>query len=199
MTPPVRRVLGAAVIAAALLGVVVSAPAPAVAAPGCPRTTVGHDIAKADVVFRGVVTKARPVHGAGAQRTRSYKVAADRVYKASLVTRSVRVTASAAPSRCTLPKLTKGTRYLFFVNESGATLMATTATARATRHLTNQVVKRLGNGNQPENTPPAPAELTKVAHASPPRLSRLLAPGAAVVILSLLGLLVVNRLGRRTA
>ncbi len=77
--------------------------------------------------------------------------------------------------------------------------MATTATARATKHLTRQIVKRLGKPHRPESTPPAQAELTRVAHASPPSLSRLLAPGAAVLILSLLGLLVVNRLGRRTA
>ena len=43
----------------------------------------------------------------------------------------------------------------------------------------------------------ATAEFTRVAHADPPPLSRLLAPGAALLIISLLGLLVVGRLGRR--
>jgi hypothetical protein len=201
MTQPGRRILGAAVTTAALLGVLASAPSSAVGAPAarCAPTGIGHDIAKADVVFRGVVTKSRSVHGTGAQRTRSYRVAADRVYKASLVTRSVLVTARAGTSACTLPKLTKGTRYLFFVNEKGPRLMATTATAKATGKLTHQIVKRLGDGTQPERRPPAAAELTKVADANPPSLSRLLAPGAAVLILSLLGLLVVSRLGRRTA
>ncbi len=205
MRQPVRRtsgrVLGGAATTAALLGAVLSVPSSAAGAgaAACPRTSIGHDIAHAHVVFRGVVTKSRPPHGSGAQRTRSYKVSADRVYKSSLVTRSVLVTAHAGTSACTLPKLTKGPHYIFFVNEKGPRLMATTATAKATKHLTRQIEKRLGKGTQPESTPPAPAELTKVAHASPPSLSRLLAPGAAVLILSLLGLLVVNRLGRRTA
>jgi hypothetical protein len=201
MTRSGRLILGAVVTTAALLGVLVSAPSSAVGATAgpCSRSGLDHDITKADVVFRGVVTKLRAVRGTGAQRTRSYRVAADRVYKASLVTRSVLVTARAGTSPCTLAKLTKGTRYLFFVNEKGPRLMATTATAKATGKLTHRVVKRLGDGTQPERKPPAAAELTKVADANPPSLSRLLAPGAAVLILSLLGLLVVSRLGRRTA
>jgi hypothetical protein len=84
------------------------------------------------------------------------------------------------------------------VTEHGSRLMATTGTAEATRKLTRQVVHRLGNGAQPEPNPPATATFTKVAHANPPRLTRLLAPGAALLLLSLLGLLVVGRLGRRT-
>jgi hypothetical protein len=196
---PLRRLLGGAATTAVLLGAVLSLPSSAVgAAAACPRTSIDHDIARAHVVFRGVVTKSRPARGSGGQRTRSYKVSADRVYKSSLVTRSVLVTADAGTHACTLPKLSKGTRYLFFVNERGTRLMASTATAKATKHLTHQVEKRLGKGTKPESTPPATAELTKVAHANPPSLSRLLAPGAAVLILSLLGLLVVNRLGRRT-
>jgi hypothetical protein len=200
MRQPRRRLLGGAATAAVLLGAVLTAPSSAAGAAvaGCPRTSIGHDIAQAHIVFRGVVTKSRPPRGSGAQRTRSYKVSADGVYKSSLVTRSVLVTARAGAGACTLPKLTKGTRYFFFVNEKGPRLMATTATTKATRHLTHQIEKRLGRPTQPDSTPPATAELTKVAHASPPSLSRLLAPGAAVLILSLLGLLVVNRLGRRT-
>jgi hypothetical protein len=38
-----------------------------------------------------------------------------------------------------------------------------------------------------------------VADAGAPPLSRLLAPGAALLLISLLGLLVVGRLGRRSA
>jgi hypothetical protein len=60
------------------------------------------------------------------------------------------------------------------------------------------VVAKLGNGEQPHQAPPAVAELTPVADAAPPSLTRLLAPGAALLIVSVLGLLVVGRLGRRT-
>ena len=51
---------------------------------------------------------------------------------------------------------------------------------------------------EPAATPPATAEFSQVTDANPPALSRLLAPGAALLIISLLGLLVVGRLGRRT-
>jgi hypothetical protein len=174
--------------------------ASAAAPPACPPTaTVKQDIAASDTVFRGVVSRVRKVQGTGKHRTRDYRVAADRIYKGSLVTDKVVVTARVHRTGCTLPTLTQGTRYIFFATEKGARLMATTATAKAGHHLTRQVVNQLGNGKQPAVKPPATAKFTTVADATPPALSRLLAPGAALVIVSLLGLLVVGRLGRRTS
>ncbi len=195
---PVRRALAAATTAVALLAVpLVAAPATASAAPDCPTPTLDQAIARAHVVFRGEVKHVRGVQGAGKHRTRTYRVVSDRVYKSSLVQPSVVVTARVG-TPCALPTLSQGKRYIFFVTERGARLMATSSTARATPKLTRQVVNRLGSGAQPEPAPPAAAELTTVAHADPPALSRLLAPGAALLIISLLGLLVVGRLGRRT-
>ncbi|MBO0844399.1 MAG: hypothetical protein J2P22_03165 [Nocardioides sp.] len=195
-----RRTLGGALTAALLSGLLLTGVEPATSAPGsCAPRTLQQDIHSADVVFRGVVTKVKPERGVRDQRTRSYLVEADRVYKSSLVTQRVTVTASAAGTRCVLPVLQKGKRYLFFVKEDGSRLMATTATSRATQKRTNQVVARLGDGVVPHPAPPATAQFTKVADASPPTLSRLLAPGAALVIVSLLGLLVLGRVGRRHA
>jgi hypothetical protein len=184
-------VVTAVLLAMVPLGAATAAPS------GCPRTTFKQDVKKADVVFRGVVSKVGKVRGKGDQRTRSYKVTADRVYKASLVTDEVIVTARVGTD-CDVPLLAKGGRYIFFVTEDGSRLIATPATAKATHALTDKVVARLGDGVQPHPLPPATATFTKVADASPPSLSRLLAPGAALVIVSLLGLLVVGRLGRRT-
>ena len=66
--------------------------------------------------------------------------------------------------------------------------MSTSATARATHRLTDQVEAKLGNGKAPAQRQPPSVEFTRVADATPPRLSRLLAPGAALVVLSPLGL-----------
>jgi len=202
VTRLVRRALGGAlggVVAAALLAgtLVTASPSSAAAAP-CPPTTLAHDIKTADVVFRGVVTNVRPVRGTGDQRTRNYRVQADRVYKGSLVTDSVTLTARVG-TRCAASLLAQDKRYLIFATEEGSQLMATGATARATRARTDKVVARLGDGAAPRPTPPATAEFTEVADASPAALSRLLAPGAALVIVSLLGLLVLGRVGRRHA
>jgi hypothetical protein len=195
-----------AVVAAVLVGLLAGVLAanlvpasPASAAPRrCAQTTLKQDIKKADVVFRGVVTKVKAVRGKGDQRRRNYRVQANRVYKASLVTDHVTVTA-AVGARCDVPVLGRDKRYLFFVTEEGSQLMATRATSRATHALTRKVVARLGDGAVPRPKPPASAELTKVADASPPALSRMLAPGAALLIVSLLGLLVLGRVGRRRA
>lgn len=190
-------VLSAALAAAAL--VTVSAlPATAASAAPCPDRSLGKEIERADVVFRGVVEKVKAVRGKGDRRTRTYKVTADRVYQASLVADSVRVTAKIGV-RCPPPDLRKGKRYIFFVSEQGSRLVSTSATARATHRLTHRVEAKLGSGVQPHSTRPASAEFTEVANAAPPRLSRLVAPGAALLIVSLLGLLVVGRLGRRTS
>jgi len=197
VTSAVRRLLAAAGAAAVGL-VVLATPAPAPAAPGCPDPGIDQAIARADVVFRGEVTRVGAAQGSGRTATRTYRVTADRVYKSSLVTDRVVVTARTG-TRCALPKLRVGTRYIFFATEHGSRLMATTSTAKATTRLTHQVIRRLGNGAEPQETPPAAAQLTRVAGAEPPALSRLLAPGAALVIVSLLGLLVLGRLGRRTA
>jgi hypothetical protein len=188
-------VVAAACLVAATL---VALPGSAHAARPCPDPTLGRDIDQADVVFRGEVTKVRPVQRAGHRATRTYQVTADRVYKSSLVTDQVVVTARVG-TRCALPKLQTGTRYIFFVTEHRSRLLAESGTAEATPRLTRQVVARLGSGAQPDVPPPADAQLTRVAGATPPPLSRLLAPGAALVLVSVLGLLVLGRRHRRTA
>jgi hypothetical protein len=205
VTRPYRFTLlgvAAALMAGVVLLGVDGGAASAAAAPACPPTTVKQDIKAADAVFRGVVAKVRRVHGSGSHRTRDYRVTVDRVYKGSLVTDKVVVTARVSgtgPRPCLVPTLAKGQRYIFFATEKGAQLMATTATAKAGRHLTRQVVNQLGDGKEPQVKPPATAQFTRVADATPTRMSKLLAPGAALVIVSLLGLLVVGRLGRRTS
>jgi hypothetical protein len=197
-----RTVLGtvsAAVLSAALLGsALATSVAAAAPAPPCAPKSLNKEIRQADVVFRGMVDQARPPRGKGDQRTRTYKVTADRVYRSSLVTDRVRVTTELGTA-CPLSKLREGKRYIFFVTEQGSRLVSTRATARASQKLTAKVEAKLGSGKPPHSAPPANAEFSKVADAAPPQLSRLLAPGAAVLVLSLLGLFVVSRVSRRTS
>jgi hypothetical protein len=196
VTRCVRRLLCAALLAA-LVGSVPVLAGPSAAARPCPHPSLSQRVKQADVVFRGVVAKVRRVRGKGDHRVRTYRVKADRVYQASLVTDAVVVTAEVG-ARCPPPTLVRGKRYIFFVTEQGSRLVSTASTARATSELTSQVVAKLGDGEQPHPPPAVKASFTKVADASPPRLSRLLAPGAALVLVSLLGLVVVARIGRRT-
>lgn len=199
MNRPLRRLRAGVCAAVAAAVAVVAVPgSPAAAAPKrCPQPSLAQQVKQADVVFRGTVEKARPVKGKGAHRTRTYKVRADRVYQSSLVADSVVVTAEVG-AKCPPPTLKQGKRYIFFVTEDGSRLVSTASTARATTKLTDRVVAKLGSGVQPHPAPPATATFTPVAGAAPAGLARLLAPGAALLIVSLLGLVVVGRLGRRT-
>jgi hypothetical protein len=196
VTRPVRRLLGALASAALVVGATVAA-APALAQPAtqCRHLTLPQQIRRSDVVFRGVVEKVRAVHGRGTQRLGTYQVKADRVYRSSLVADRVVVTVRVGAA-CPPPTLVKGKRYIFFVTERGPRLVSTSATARATKKLTDHVVARLGSGAQPHPPPPPKATFTKVADASPPTLSRVLAPGVALIVLSLLGLVVLGRRAR---
>ena len=140
--------LGTAIVAVLVGGaLLVASGGAADAAPAAPCKPQGlnKEISQADVVFRGVVDKARAVRGKGDQRTRTYKVTADRVYQSSLVADKVRVTAEIGAA-CPPPELTEGKRYIFFVTEQGSRLVSTSATARATHRLTTQVEAKLGSG-----------------------------------------------------
>ena len=128
----------------------------------------------------------------------SYDVKVDRVYKGGITSPRVTVKSDASASACGLTGMTADNRYLFFVRAADANLLANSCggTAPATSARTQKIVALLGAGTTPIPPTPAEAEFTPVAGADPPSLTRLAAPGAAALLVGLLGLLVFGRLGR---
>ena len=185
--------------AALLLGAVVAAlPGAAHAAT---QKSVRQDAAAADVVFRGKVTAVEKATGKPGHQMRDYVVQADRVYQGSTATTTVRVTTRTGGSSCALPKLATGSSYIFFVVEQDSLLKTDRCqgTSAATAKLTRLVVKQLGDGKLPQTPAVENPTFTRVSGATPSAVTRLAAPGAAMLLVSLLGLLVVGRLGRRHA
>lgn len=182
------------------LGVVVSQlPAHAcscVSATTASQTKAAHD------VFTGTVTAVMSARKPDGQRgaIMTYDVEVDRVYKGSISSSEVQVTSERGSSSCGLGQLPADRRYLFFAQSDGTELSADSCggTAPASDKLVTKVQKLLGDGRGPVPPEPEKATLTMVADAEPASLTRLAAPGVALVIAGLLGLVVVRRLGART-
>ena len=197
MLPDVRRLLIALVLACS--GVVL-AQMPAHACK-CADSSVQRDANRADVVFSGVVVdRTQGTLGERDREATVYEIEADTLYKGDLLRPQVEV--SSRINSCGLQNLTTDRRYVFFVVEEGPDLTADTCggTARATGKLETKVVSLLGEGDdlRPKPDPePVVVEFTRVQDAEPETLTRLAAPGAALVLLGLLGLFVVRRATRR--
>ena len=143
----------------------------------------------ADAVFTGTVSD-RTRQGPGVH----YAVDVQQVYKGD-VEEQAELTTPRNPRACGEPDLEPGRDYVFFVtgdriDQHGA--------APATDARVARVERLLGPGTSPTPPEKVEAELTLVA-GEPTSLSRLAAPGVALVIVGLLGLLLVASLGRRKA
>ncbi len=153
--------------------------------------------ADADAVFGGVLldTSRVPSGDRGRQAT-AYSIEAGTVYKGEVTTADVEVVSPATD--CALRGLRIDRAYVFFATARGSELRADRCggTARATGSFVRTVEQKLGEGT-PVNTSPDPEEpqavFTPVAGAEPETLTRLAAPGAALVLIGLLGLLLVRR------
>jgi len=160
----------------------------------CVRATMAQHAATADVVFTGKVTG---IERAGT--TASYAVSVETVYKGP-VRADTSVESPAQGDSCGLENMAADRRFLFFGKSDGTTVDANLCggTVQVSATSTAAIVRILGEGSEPLGATPTPAPapvITRTDLAEPTTLSRLAAPGAALVIVGLLGLLFLRRVG----
>lgn len=192
-----RRLLAALVLAG--FGVVLGQlPAHACS---CVSTSTQAQTKDAHDVFTGTITAVQSERNPNGQRgaTMTYDVEVERVYKGDVATSAVQVTSDRSSTSCGLGQLAADKRYVFFAQADGSDLSADSCggTARASDQLVTKVERMLGAGRNPVPPEPAKAVFTRVADAEPATLTRMAAPGVALVLAGLLGLIVVRRLGSR--
>jgi hypothetical protein len=193
-----RRLLVLVVVA---LTTVIVSDASAHAACRCKDLSLPQQVNNAGAVFSGTLTMASGPTTSGDRQTMSYDVKVDRVYKGDITSPRVTVKSDASEAACGLTGMTADTRYLFFVRVSeadAADLFANSCggTGPAKSARTQKIVALLGPGSTPIPPTPEEATFTPVAGAEPATLTRLAAPGAAMVVVGLLGLMVFGALGR---
>lgn len=217
LVPTLRRLLavlfvaGVCVLLGPAAGATAAAPCTCPAAGSAPGTTAGttagtgtvqDHVKAASAVFTGTVEEiSTPGGNAENGFSRTATVRVDTVYKPKqyelITTETVEVMTDRAFADCAGAELVQDESYVFFVeSDEGLTATGCGGTERATARLITQVERLLGEGRAPVPPEPTTATLTRVSTDEPASVTRLAAPGLALVIVGLLGLAVVRRLAR---
>ena len=195
-----RRVLLALAVACLSLVAVTGAAAPSYAACACAQDPgLGRLVGQADAVFTAsVLTSSTETAGTGKKQrqVRRYTAEVDRVYQGKVTKARVLVTSDQSAA-CGYGNIPTGRPWVFFVHGRGAKFFGNICggTGHATEAYVAQIEKLLGQGTSmsPTAPPRPPLEYTAVEVSDPTPLSRLVAPGAAITLLGLLGLVLFRR------
>ncbi|WP_134740658.1 hypothetical protein [Nocardioides sp. 503] len=212
MLASVRRLLLAALVVGCFVTV---GAAPAQAACSCAEaaTPLMARLKAADAVFTGTVTSVErlgsvpsaPGGVGAASRVFTQQVEAETVYKGRVdaPAQVVTTTPQVRPT-CGLGRLVSGERYVFLVQAAGTAGAegwsddGCAGTRLATDAYVAQVEEVLGSGDPVTPPPPPPAAvLTDVDTDAPTSVGRAVAPGLALTLVGLLGLVLVLRLRSR--
>ncbi len=169
--------------------------------PDCPFVSLKDSSKSAMAVFSGTVTAVekqdRTDGVAGALYLQTVTV--DLVYQGQVTTEEVQVQTDRNRADCSLGALTVNTEYMFFVIGAGDPWVALGpgGTRPVNEAVVSGMVRLLGDGKPPIEPTPEQAVFTPVDTGEPQSLSRAAAPGAALMLVGLLGLLVVGAVRRR--
>jgi hypothetical protein len=200
-----RRLVSGFVLAfvVAVASVVLTYP-PAHAACTCKQADLNQSVQRADAVFTGTVTSVQrpPDESSGVI---VILVNADRSWKGD-VPAKVELSTPASSDDCGVDNLKANKDYLFFAQSDNAqlTIDSCGGTAPFTAALGDGISKLLGEGKDPaaaEEPPPPPeppaADRQVIDDSEPVDFMRIAAPGGALVIVGVLGLLMLRPFSRR--